>query len=141
MSHLPKKKRNTEKLSVPEKPKIMVVDDEEGVISTFVDFLNAAGFEATGYTDAQEALTVLKHFSPDLILLDIMMPRVDGYEFCRLLKQYPGKENLPVVFVSGKDWEDDAMLTAREGGSLFVSKPVPFDELREVINLALTNEL
>ena len=72
-----------------DKPKIMVVDDEEGVISTFVDFLNEAGFDATGYTDAQEALAVLENFSPDLILLDIMMPKVDGYEFCRLVKQYP----------------------------------------------------
>jgi len=119
----------------------MIVDDEEGVISTFVDYLNSAGFQASGYTDANAALRALEETPPNLVLLDIMMPELDGYEFCRRMKLNPRTERIPVVFVSGKDREDDAMLSTREGGALYISKPVPFDELKEVVNLALENRL
>ncbi len=132
--------KHAKKPESPAKARILIVDDEEGVITTFVDFLTASGYEATGYTDAQEALQALNSFSPDLVLLDIMMPRVDGYEFCRLMKQTKGNETIPVVFVSGKDWEDDAMLSAKEGGALFISKPVPFNELKEIVELAIQGQ-
>lgn len=131
----------SEEAKQPDRARIMIVDDEAGVISSFVEFLSNCGFDAVGYTVAEEALQVIERETPDLILLDIMMPQVDGYEFCRLMKQNPATTDIPVVFVSGKDREDDAMLSAREGGTLFVSKPVPFDELREVVQLALRNQM
>jgi twitching motility two-component system response regulator PilH len=124
-----------------DQPKIWIVDDEEGVISSFVEFLTAVGFHVTGYTDALKALDALDETPPDLILLDIMMPQLDGYEFCRRLRVNPTTENIPIVFVSGKDREDDAMLSTREGGSLFISKPVPFNELKEIVDLALQDRI
>jgi len=124
-----------------EQPKIIIVDDEEGVISSFVDFLTGVGYSAVGYTDAQEALRASVENLPDLILLDIMMPQIDGYEFCRILRANPTTKEIPIVFVSGKDREDDAMLTTGAGGELFISKPVPFNELKEVVQLALQNQL
>ncbi len=115
--------------------RIMVVDDEAAITETFVDYFEARGFTAKGYTSARTALTAVHDFHPDLILLDIMMPEMNGYEFCSRLKASPDTAHIPVVFVSAKQRSEDELKAAGSGGEVFVSKPVPLGELEGIARL------
>ncbi len=115
--------------------RIMVVDDEASITETFVEYFEARGFTAKGFTSAGLALAAVHDFHPDLILLDIMMPEMNGYEFCSRLKASPDTARIPVVFVSAKQRSEDEMKAASSGGEVFVSKPVPLGELEGIARL------
>jgi len=117
--------------------RIMIVDDESAITETFVEYFQARGFTARGFTSAQAALLAIDDFRPDLVLLDIMMPDMNGYEFCSRLKTRHDTRHIPVVFVSAKQRSEDEMQAARVGGEVFVSKPVPLGELEGIARLMI----
>jgi DNA-binding response OmpR family regulator len=120
-------------------PRIMTVDDETEVTTVICDYFQAEGYEITGHSDAQEALTALSDSTvlPDVILVDIMMPSIDGYEFSRRLQAEPRLKNIPVIFLTGKDRGDDALTFLKSGGQLFVKKPFHLSELKNIILLSV----
>lgn len=117
--------------------RIMIVDDESAITDTFVEYFEARGFAAIGFTSASAALAAVEKFSPDVILLDIMMPEMNGYEFCSRLKARPDLPKIPVVFVSAKQRCEDELRAAHVGGEVFVSKPVPLNELEGIARLMI----
>jgi DNA-binding response OmpR family regulator len=119
-------------------PRIMTVDDEAEVTTVICDYFCAEGFEVNGYTDAEAALAALGDgtTSPDVILVDIMMPNIDGYEFSRRLQAEPRFKNIPVIFLTGKDRGDDALTFLKSGGQLYVKKPFMLTELKNLILLS-----
>jgi DNA-binding response OmpR family regulator len=119
-------------------PRIMTIDDEVEVTTVICDYFREEGYEITGYSDAQAALRDLRESTalPDVILVDIMMPTIDGYEFSRRLQGEPQLKNIPVIFLTGKDRGDDGLTFLRSGGQLYVKKPFHLSELKNLILLS-----
>jgi DNA-binding response OmpR family regulator len=117
--------------------KILVIDDEPQVTEIVETFLTSAGH--TVYVDnvAASGLKKAKEIKPDLILLDIMMPEIDGYDICNNLKNDPSTAKIPVLFLTGKDRGDDMGRSFQVGGDMFIKKPFSCDRLLEIINIIL----
>ncbi|MEL6677779.1 MAG: response regulator transcription factor [Pseudomonadota bacterium] len=101
-------------------PKIALVDDDRNILTSVRMTLEAEGFEVTTYTDGASALQALGSAPVDLAVLDIKMPRMDGMELLRRLRQ---KTDLPVIFLTSKDEEIDEVLGLKMGADDYIRKP------------------
>ncbi|MBD3219052.1 MAG: response regulator [candidate division Zixibacteria bacterium] len=119
--------------------KILSVDDEPEVLDSLSELLDAAGFDVKSSNDAEQALQIASEFQPNAIVLDIIMPQMDGYQFCKLLKKNPDTADIPVIFLTGVDPQDDSGKAFEAGGQLFVKKPFRIEELVEVIKIAASD--
>jgi len=117
--------------------KIMVIDDEPQVTEIIEAFLSNAGHKVIVDNAATEAFEKARKTKPDVILLDIMMPEIDGYSICHQLKNDPPTANIPVVFLTGKDRSDDQGRSFKVGGDMFIKKPFSCERLLEIINIIL----
>src|SRR5574341_1829022 len=106
--------------------KILVVDDKANVRQLLQDYLTKQGFLVATATNGREALYSARHESPDVILLDIMMPEMDGYEF---LKQYRRERSVPVIIITAREEESDAVLGLELGADDYVIKPFRMREM------------
>jgi len=116
--------------------KVLSVDDEPEVLESLSELLKGVGFSVQSTSDAHKALEIASEFKPNAILLDIIMPQMDGYKFCKLLKEQPETADIPVIFLTGVDPQDDSGQAFQAGGQLFVKKPYHIQELVEVIKIA-----
>lgn len=116
------------------KRKILVVDDEPDVLKVLEKRLSEAGYSVVMVSESKEALTKAKEEMPDLILLDILMPGIDGAEIGRRLKDDPKTKNIPVVFLTCLfTKEDEAAMGHAVGGNIFIAKPYdPQGLLKEI---------
>jgi len=115
---------------------ILVADDDPECLQRARAVLEAEGFRVTTARDGDEALAKLRAAPPDLVLLDIIMPRRNGYQVCRALRADPALRALPVLFVSVKAQSSDRFWAQRVGADGFVAKPFdPADLVREVVAL------
>ena len=112
-----------------EKGKILIVDDEESNRSLFTRFLAKNGYAAVEAEDGETALAVVEREKPDAVLLDVMMPKLDGYEVCRRLKGNPKTAHLPVILVTGLTERDDRIKGMEAGADDFLTKPVDWQEV------------
>ena len=99
---------------------IALVDDDRNILTSVSMVLEAEGFEVKTYTDGASALTALSQAQPDLAILDIKMPRMDGMELLRRLRL---KTDMPVIFLTSKDEEIDEVIGLRMGADDYVRKP------------------
>jgi DNA-binding response OmpR family regulator len=121
------------------KIKVLSIDDEPEVLESLAELLDGAGFQVKSSGDVEMALKIAKEFQPDAIVLDIIMPQMDGYQFCKHLKDNRETENIPVIFLTGVDPQDDSGKAFASGGQLFVKKPFHIEELVEVIKIAVSS--
>lgn len=105
---------------------ILVVDDKENVRTLVRDYLRAEGFRVATADNGRTALSVARHEKPDLILLDIMMPEMDGYEFIRA---YRKERETPIILVTARMEEGDKVLGLELGADDYVTKPFGMKEL------------
>jgi two-component system phosphate regulon response regulator PhoB len=110
-------------------PKILVVDDEPDVLELVEFNLRHAGFEVVRAEDGQEALKQARLQVPDLILLDVMLPEVDGLEVCKLLRRDAATRAIPVIMLTAKAAEIDRVLGLELGADDYVTKPFSPREL------------
>mgnify|MGYP001821810001 CR=1 FL=1 len=108
----------------PGNQKILVVDDNAANLDVMLQLLEPLGYELAIATSGEKALRVADHFRPDLVLLDVMMPGMDGYEVCRQLKAEPATRDIPVVFVTGHSSEAEREQGLAMGAAAYLSKPV-----------------
>jgi putative two-component system response regulator len=125
---------------------ILVVDDEEANRELMMELLQPQGYKIVTAVDGQAALEEFARHQPDLVLLDIMMPRVDGVEVCRRLKKNPESRLTPIVLVTALSAKEDRVRGIEAGADDFLNKPVDRIELlarvRSLLNLkAYTDEL
>lgn len=99
---------------------IALVDDDRNILTSVSMVLEAEGFEVRSYTDGATALTALSQSEPDLAILDIKMPRMDGMEVLRRLRL---KTDLPIIFLTSKDEEIDEVIGLRMGADDYIRKP------------------
>ncbi len=114
---------NTSLVEVESPSKILVVDDNTANIDVMLSFLEVEGYDISIATDGETAVRVANHNHPDLILLDVMMPGIDGYETCRRLKKQPATQTIPIIFVTAKKEVDDIVQGFNSGGVDYISKP------------------
>jgi len=113
---------------------IMVVDDQSSVRQLLQEYLTEQGFRVVTAADGQTAIYMARHELPDLILLDIMMPKMDGYQF---LRQYRQERQTPVIVITAREEETDAVLGLDLGADDYVIKPFRMRELLARIRAAL----
>jgi len=113
--------------------KVLIVDDEKLILITTKLVLESGGCEVLTAGDGRTAIELAKAESPDLILLDIMMPGIDGYEVSRKLREVHGKGVVPVIFVTAKDDAQAMREGFRSGGTLFLSKPFNSSQLLRIV--------
>lgn len=118
-------------------PKVLVVDDEPNVLRSLVQYLTIEEFEVETASNGIEALEKVDSFNPELILLDVMMPGMDGFEVLDRVKAKPGHANTPVIMLTAKDQSSDVLKGYQSGATSYLVKPFNLDELVETINQTL----
>ncbi len=111
---------------------ILVVDDAETNIDILVDLL-ADDYDVAVAMDGESALEITVEDAPDLILLDIIMPGIDGYEVCRRLKADPETASIPIIFLSALTQEDEKQKGLELGAVDFLTKPLDAAEIQRII--------
>lgn len=113
---------------------ILVVDDKSSVRMLLQDYLGEQGYRVVSAANGREAIYTARHEKPDLILLDLMMPEMDGYTF---LKQYRQESQTPVIIITAKEEETDAVLGLELGADDYVIKPFRMRELASRVHAVL----
>jgi DNA-binding response OmpR family regulator len=113
---------------------ILVVDDEKRILSLLKAYLEQQGFQVVTAFNGQEAVYTARHEKPDLIILDIMMPEMDGYEFMR---QHRKERETPIILLTAKVDEDDKVLGLELGADDYVTKPFSPRELTSRVRAVL----
>jgi two-component system KDP operon response regulator KdpE len=117
--------------------KILVIDDELEILTNLVYLLEAEGYEVLSAQDGTTAINLAKRFQPALIISDIMMPGVTGYQVLETLRQDPTTITIPFVFLSAKSAHEDIRQGMQLGAEDYISKPFSQDELLEAIRVRL----
>ncbi len=112
-----------------ERSKILVVDDTPRNVKLLADLLAAKGYDVRTAASGAEALALLPEYEPDIVLLDVMMPGMSGYEVCRKIRENPETRLLPVVMVTALDPGEERVKGIEAGADDFLSKPVNTQEL------------
>ncbi len=119
-------------------PKILIVDDEPNIVMTLEYAFKKINFEVFIARDGSEALSILENHVPDAVLLDIMMPNVDGYETLEAIKKNDALQNTKVVFVTAKNKASDIEKGLKMGADRYITKPFSVkkivSEIQELLN-------
>lgn len=115
------------------KKRILAVDDDPNVLSMLEKVLRREGYEVMVVQNGTAAISMFSEREFDLILLDVMMPGVDGFEVSRTLRQADKPRKVPVVFITAKDDAESMREGFRSGGSIFISKPFTATQLTKLV--------
>ncbi|MBM7050032.1 MULTISPECIES: response regulator transcription factor [Rhizobium] len=118
---------------------VLLVDDSPEALGFLTDALEQSGFSVLIATSGSAALNIVERITPDLILLDAVMPSMDGFETCRRLKANAGIAQIPVVFMTGLTETEHVVHALESGGVDYLTKPINVDELRARIRVHLRN--
>ena len=119
--------------------KILIADDERDIRDLVAFTLRFAGYEVLTTRNGEEAVQAVLEDAPDLILLDVRMPRMTGYEACRLIKEQPGTQDIPIVFLSAKGQEAEVNAGLQLGAMEHIVKPFSPDDLLTRVKAILGN--
>ena len=117
--------------------KILVVEDSQAVLNNIIDLLTHSGYQTYSALDAKEGLSLANQILPDLIISDIMMPGIDGFEFLERLKQSSVTDTIPFIFLTARVEKTDMRKGMVSGADDYVSKPFKSKELLEAIDAQL----
>src|ERR1700758_2226118 len=117
----------------------LVVDDSPETLRLLTDALDGAGMTVMVAMDGAAALRIVEQITPDIVLLDAMMPGMDGFETCRRLKRDAGLSNVPVIFMTGLAETEHIVRGLEAGGVDYVTKPIVIEEMVARIRVHLSN--
>ena len=115
--------------------RILIIDDDLATLKLLKPFLVSKGFSVETATDGLEGLEKVRSWKPDLVVLDVIMPRLDGYGFVRGMKKEPALRRVPIVILTAREMMRDAFL--QEGVEDYIVKPYDPEELLKVIQKRL----
>jgi two-component system alkaline phosphatase synthesis response regulator PhoP len=113
--------------------RILVVDDEPDILTALKDRLEFEGYEVLTAEDGQTALAIARKENPDCILLDLMLPKLDGYKVCRLLKFDKKRKGIPIIMLTARTQEEDKQMGMEMRANEYVFKPFDEEELLKII--------
>ena len=113
--------------------KILVVEDEESLLKLESILLTSKGYSVTGVMDGKAALEEIKKNRPDLVLLDVMLPEMDGFEVCRRIKEESETAGIPVVMLTAKKSNQDIERGLQVGADAYITKPFKSTRVIDVI--------
>lgn len=116
---------------------ILIVDDSPTEVHVLKTILEKHGHQVSSASSGEEGIEVAKQTIPDLILMDIVMPGMNGFQATRQLSKEQSTESIPIIVVTTKDQDTDRMWSLRQGAKDFLTKPVSEDELVEKIGALL----
>jgi DNA-binding response OmpR family regulator len=117
------------------KPKILLVDDDEHIVRSLEVYLKMEQFEVITASRGEEALQKVEDLTPDIILLDVMMPGMDGFEVLRKLRESSKTVQLPVIMLTAKGQDMDILTGYQLGAASYMTKPFNLTELVDNINM------
>lgn len=118
---------------------ILIVDDEPNIVMSLEFLMRKNGYQVGIARNGTEALAAIAETPYDLVLLDVMMPDVDGYQVCRQLRQHPDHADTKVIFLSAKSREVDVQKGYEVGANLYIPKPFSTRQLMEKVRELLSN--
>ena len=121
-----------------EKSKLLIVDDNPTNLSILFDYLTKAGFKVLVALDGETAIAQVEYAQPDLILLDVLMPGVDGFKTCMRLKSNPSTRDIPVIFMTALSDTVDKVYGFNIGAVDYIIKPFQHEELLSRVQTHLT---
>lgn len=117
--------------------RVLVVDDEPNILRSLAQYLSTEDFTVEMASSGMEALEKVDSFIPELILLDVMMPGMDGFEVLDKVKANPAHTRTPVIMLTARDQSADVLKGYQSGATSYLVKPFDMDELLETINQVL----
>ncbi|OFV88571.1 MAG: hypothetical protein A2V74_09640 [Acidobacteria bacterium RBG_16_70_10] len=117
--------------------RILVVDDDENILSLERTILEQKGFVVTSAAGGAEALKLLAEETFDLVLLDVMMPEIDGFTVCRRIKEDPRTREVPVIFLTAKGGGEALAEGFESGAIMYINKPFTANKLLTIVNTML----
>lgn len=120
-----------------DKKKIIIVDDDKAVLESLEKLLVLSGFEALSTCDPRDAVSKIKAFKPNIILLDLLMPHLGGLEICEILNADKDTQGIPIIVLSALDKEADIKKAYYLGVVDYITKPYDFQDLLRKINKAV----
>jgi len=106
-----------------EKKKILIIDDEQDLVDFVKLRLEANNYRVVTAGDGKEGLSVFARENPDLVLLDILIPKIDGFKVCQALKKAPSTADIPIIMLTAKDRTEDVKLAKEAGADGYIIKP------------------
>lgn len=113
--------------------KILIVDDLPTEVQLMQEAISKLGHSSIVATDGEQALEMAKRENPDLVLLDVVLPRMDGFQVCRKMKKDPQTAKIPVILVSSKTQESDKFWGLKQGACAYICKPFAPATLAETV--------
>lgn len=111
------------------KRKVLVVDDEPSIAKILRKQLEVAGFDVNVGVDGEDGLAKVREWKPELVLLDVMLPKMNGHDVCKVLKADPELKGIPVIMLTAKTQRQDQDLAQQQGADGFLTKPFQLSEL------------
>lgn len=122
------------------KIKVMVIDDSTTICRSAELFLSNAGFEVFKVGDGFESLSEIMDKKPDLVFVDVLMPKLDGLQTCQIIKRNPDLKDMPIIFLSSKDGEFDKARGYMVGASDYLTKPFTKDQIIDMVKKHTVNK-
>ena len=119
---------------------ILIVEDEVRLRFLLRDYLKKDGFTVLEASDGEEALNIFSQNNVNLIVLDVMMPRINGYKISRLLKFDAKYKNIPILMVTARSQEEDKLIGEETGADEYITKPFDLDEVVKTVQKYLNTE-
>ena len=119
---------------------ILIVDDEQDIVESLKFVLEAAGYNCYTAIDGEEGLRLAKEIIPDLIILDVMMPKINGYKISRLLKYDSKYKNIPILMITARSQEEDKLIGEETGADEYITKPFDLDDVLKQVEKYLGKE-
>ncbi len=117
--------------------KILIVDDEQDIVESVKFMLEANDYTCYCAYNGEDGLRLAKEIVPDLMILDVMMPKLNGYKISRLLKFDNKYKNIPILMVTARSQEEDKLIGEETGADEYITKPFEMDELVNKVNTYL----
>lgn len=118
-------------------PRVLIVEDEPHIVLSLEILLHRAGYETVSAADGEEAMELIRRTRPDVVLLDIMLPKRNGYEICRAVKSDAALASIPVIMLTAKGQEVEILKGLELGASAYIAKPFGNAEVLESVRAAL----
>ena len=114
--------------------KILIVDDEQDIVESLKFVLESSDYSCYTAFNGEDGLKLAKELIPDLIILDVMMPKINGYKISRLLKYDSKYKNIPILMITARSQEEDKLIGEETGADEYITKPFDLDNVLKTVD-------